>query len=389
MALGLAALLVITAVIRPAQAFDAIDWNTIMLLGGMMVFVGLLGEAGLFARVGGAARRWAGNRPWRLAIGFYLLAGVISAFLDNVTTILLLSPALIAAAEALDLDPVPLLMIEVVASNLGGMGTLIGDPPNILIGTAANMSFMDFVRTLGPAAVILLALLVIVLPRFIRLTTIPSQDVPRVREVEESYPLAKKLPGLLIILGMMFLGFITQQQLHVEVGMVAVAGMVLGLIYTRPSLGPLVKHVDVGTLGFFVGIFVLVGALESSGLIAMVAHLFGHASLGVWLPLVLMVGAAVFSALLDNVPLVAAMLPILTRLVADHPQYGVELWVALALGAAIGGNGTVIGASANVVVQGLAYDRGYTMDFRRFSRFGLPVAGFSLLLGLAYLVVRF
>lgn len=384
-ALGLAGLLVLSGTITPFAAFHSIDWNTIFLLSGMMVLVAFLGEAGLFRWLGQQALTWSRGKPWRLLWLFYIITAVVSAFLDNVTTVLLLSPILIDAAEELGTNPVPLLMVEVMASNLGGMATLIGDPPNILIGTAAHLSFGEFVRFLGPAAVLALVLLAVVLPRFITLQDTGARPPsPRVQVTTQP-----ELPGLLVIMGLMLVAFVGQHQLHVPVGGVALVGAATAAVYTRGYHRRWPGRIDVGTLGFFVGVFVLVGGLESSGFIRMLAGWLDQPSLGPWMALVLFLGTAVFSALLDNVPLVAALVPVLGQVVSHDARFGVELWLAVGLGAAIGGNATIVGASANVIAQGIALERGYSMSFRDFSRLGLKVAGFTALLGAAYLTLRF
>lgn len=384
-ALGLAAALVLSRTISPARAFHSIDWNTLFLLSGMMIFVAYLGEAGLFALVGRWARTWSRGQPWRLLWIFYVVTAVVSAFLDNVTTILLLAPILIDAAEEMGLDPVPLLVVQVAASNLGGMATLIGDPPNILIGTAAHLSFFEFVTVLGPIAVLTLGALAIVLPLFVRLQKAPA----RKPAVSSPVRVSPRLKGLLAILGLMLTAFVMQHVIHVPVGYIALMGALAATLYTGGFGGRWYRNIDYGTLGFFMGVFVLVGALESAGLVHVMARWLTRPVLGPWLPLLLFFGTALFSALLDNVPLVAALLPVVGHMVARDPQFGVELWLAIGLGAAIGGNATVIGASANVVAQGMAIDRGYTLSFRRFADVGLKVAGFTALIGAAYLTVRF
>ncbi|NMP21016.1 SLC13 family permease [Sulfobacillus harzensis] len=387
-ALGLALALVLSQTVSPATAFHSIDWNTIFLLAGMMIFVAYLGDAGLFVLLGRWAKSYARGKPWRLLGVFYVITAVVSAFLDNVTTILLLSPILIQAAEEMGVDPVPLLMVEVVASNIGGMGTLIGDPPNILIGTAANLSFTEFTTFLGPAAVGILVLLALLLPRYVKMA--PAAPIQSRDDADDARPIARRrLLALLGVLVLMLAGFVLQRQLGVPVGYIALFGALVATVIA----GSLGRHwwrrVDYGTLGFFIGVFVLVGALESSGLIHYVAGWLLIPGLGPWLPFLLFLGSAIFSALLDNVPLVAALIPVLAHMVAQDPHFGVELWVAVAMGAALGGNATVIGASANVVAQGLALERGYPLSFARYARFGLKTAGFTALLGLAYLAIRF
>ncbi|PSR20589.1 MAG: tyrosine transporter P-protein [Sulfobacillus acidophilus] len=388
-ALGLAGALVVSRTITFAAAFHSVDWNTLALIGGMMLFVSQLADAGLFVLLGHWARSWSRGKPWRLLWIFYVLTAVVSAFLDNVTTVLLLSPILIDAAEELELDPVPLLLMEVVASNLGGMATLIGDPPNILVGTAARLTFFQFVQMMTPIAVIILTLLALVLPVFLRLKPLASEHRTVRSAKRTSVGPNPRLKGLLVILAMMLLGFVAQRPLHLAVGIIALGGAAAAILYTGRVGQRWYRHVDYGTLGFFVGVFILVGALESVGLIDTLARWMDRPGLGPWLPLLLFIGTALFSALLDNVPLVAALIPVVVHLNAVDPRFGVELWVAIAMGAAIGGNATVIGASANVVVQGLAVERGYALSFGQFMRYGWKVAAFTALIGAAYLTVRF
>lgn len=386
-ALGLALALVISRTITITAAVHSIDWNTLELLGGMMIFVAQLADAGLFVLLGGWASSWSRGKPWRLLWIFYVLTAVVSAFLDNVTTVLLLSPILIDAAEEFRLDPVPLLLVEVVASNLGGMATLIGDPPNILIGTAAHLSFVEFLKILTPIAVITLAALALVLPLFVRLKPLTTES-RKIRQPQAGTS-TRRVKGLLLILAVMLAAFIGQHQLHVAVGVIALSGAAAAILYTGQFFQRWYRHVDYGTLGFFVGVFVLVGALESVGFIHELARWLDRPALGPWLVLLLFAGTALFSALLDNVPLVAALVPIIAHLLNSDPHFGLELWVAIGLGAAIGGNATVIGASANVVVQGLAIERGYSLSFRQFAQFGWKVAAFTAVIGAAYLTVRF
>lgn len=386
-ALGVAALLVLARVVSVTEAISFVNFNTVGLLTGMMVLVGLLGEAGLFHRLGQSAERLSRGQPQRLLWVFFIFTAIISAFLDNVTTILLLSPALFGAAEEMDVDPIPFLMVMVAASNLGGLATLIGDPPNILIGTAAHLSFNQFVTVLGPPAVILLAGLALVVPRHLKAGQNPQRAVADPYQPPKIFPLAPRLIPLLGILGAVLAAFILQRPLHLSAGMIAVAGAALGIVASVGRTGKIWRSVDWGTLGFFVGIFVLVGALEHGGVIRHLATFLARQNLGPWMPVAILVGSAVFSALLDNVPLVAAMIPLVERLGQMHPGYGLELWTALALGAAIGGNATIIGASANVVAQGMAEERGYRLEFRRYLPFGLTVFSVTLVLGVLYIMV--
>lgn len=373
-ALGIAAILVAIGGLSIPQALSTIDLNTLSLLVGMMVLVGLLGAAGLFHRMGRLMQGWTEKDPRRFLWVIFGSTAIASAFLDNVTTILLLAPTVFAIAEALDegVDPVPWLMVMIVASNLGGMATLIGDPPNILIGTAAGLTFNQFITLLLPGSLCVLAGLALMF-------RLPSFLPPGRRRVgTTSRPLrqslyAHRLTGLLVILGLTLGALVFQYLVGLSAGTIALCGALLAMIYAWPRPRDLVKFIDWGTIGFFVGIFILVGAIEQHGVARHLARLIMHHPWGPWLPLVIFVGAAIFSAVLDNVPLVAAGIPVVRLLVQHEPQWGNTLWVALAMGAAIGGNATITGASANVVAQGLAMEHGYSLDFRRYLPFGIKV----------------
>ncbi|MCY0879195.1 MAG: SLC13 family permease [Firmicutes bacterium] len=386
-ALGLAALLVASGTLSLSKALASIDWNTLELLGGMMVLVSLLKDAGLFGWLGFQALRWSRQSAVRLLAIFYGLTAVISSVLDNVTTLLLLAPVLIQAAEALDLDPVPLIMAMIVASNLGGVATLIGDPPNILIGTAAGLNFLEFVQLLGPVALLMVAAVGILLPRWLKPPRLDSQVKPVA--VGAPPPVSPRLKWLLGILALVLAGFGLQHVLRVRVGWIALGGAALALPWADAPWRGWKDRVDWGTLGFFAGVFVLVGGLQSTGWIGRVAHVLAWPQLGPWLPLVLFGGTGIFSALLDNVPLVAALIPILYDLHGQSSGFRVELWVAVGLGAAVGGNATIVGASANVVAQGLLGEHGYRLTFGRYARFGTRVALVTAGIGMAYLVCRF
>ena len=385
-ALGIAGLLVLLRVITFQDAIRAIDFNTIGLLLGMMVLVGLLGEAGLFFRFGLKARQMARGQPKRLFWVFFVLTAVLSAFLDNVTTILLLSPALFRTAEGMDLDPVPFLMAMIVCSNLGGMATLIGDPPNILIGTAAKMSFNTFLGHLGMPSILLLMGAALILPRLLKWQANPQVIAVDPYRVPKDFPLANRLMPLLVVLGMVLIAFVLQDVFHWMSGAIAMSGGFLGLLVSGRRAGRFWHVVDWGTLGFFMGIFILVGALEKGGIVIRVANFLSHVHLANNLPLLVLLISAVLSAVVDNVPLVAAMIPVIRYLLHSLPTYNSELWIALAMGAAIGGNATILGSSANIVAQGLAQKRGYTLSFRRYLPFGLKMFGLSLVLGAVYLV---
>ncbi|MBX5467549.1 MAG: tyrosine transporter P-protein [Firmicutes bacterium] len=371
-----AATLVATGVIPWHRVAEAVDWNTLGLLGAMMILVGVVAETGLFDLIGAAVARWAGSSPRRLALAFAVAAAVVSMALDNVTTLLLLGPAVLRSAEAVGADPVDLMMGTALASNLGGLATLIGDPPNILIGTAAGLDFLAFLRYLGPLA----AVLVVVLAGWLCLR------FPAGRGAPAAHPLPRvRHPLVLAVLALTLAGFLLQGVTGWSASAVALGGAALAVAVLRPPLRRVVRAVDWGTLAFFFGVFVMVGGLETSGAVARMAQWLAATSSPASVWLAVLVGSALVSALLDNVPLVAALIPVVADLSHQHVGYGIGLWMALAAGAAIGGNATVIGASANVVAQGLVEEAGYRMDFVRFAAFGAPVAAMTAAVAAAYL----
>jgi Na+/H+ antiporter NhaD/arsenite permease-like protein len=380
----LAALVVVALGLLPAgAAVRAVDWNTLGLLLGLMLLVTTLEEAGLFLVLARSLRRMAGRSSWRLVVLFLLATALISALLPNVTVILLLGPVLLTAAESAGLPVIPVLVLAVMASNLGGLGTLIGDPPNILIGTEANISFMGFLAAVGPLAA-LLVLAVLVLGR----RWIPRAGPSAAPPAEPPSPRSPMLLGLLAVFVATVIGFVVAPLGGLPLGVVGMAGGLAAVLMAGPDFDEVLGRVDFGTLLFFAGLFVVVGSLEAQGALRMVASWVLNRGAGPWLPLWVMTGVALCSAFVDNIPIVAAAIPLVRIILAEHPTYGPALWFALAIGAAVGGNATVIGASANVVAAGLAKARGYSLSFRQFLAYGVPVAVVTWAVAALYLVVR-
>jgi Na+/H+ antiporter NhaD/arsenite permease-like protein len=366
-ALAAATLAVVLGILSPRQALAAVNWDTLVLLFGLMLLARALDEAGWFRRFGEWARRRAGTSPRRFVILFVLLAAVLSAVLPNLAVVMVLAPPLLVALEALGTDPIRPLVGLVTAANFGGMATLVGDPPNVLIGTATHFSFDAFVLALGPPAAVAVAQGAIWAARTVpvggEMPTPPSAPVPRDRAV------------LLGILALTVLGFVTAPRMGWPVGLVGLAGGVAAALLSGRRAERVLAGVDWGTLLFLGGLFVVVGGLERQGIIAWLAARVGsYARDGAFVPLVLG-GTAVVSALLDNVPLVAAAIPMLARSAA-----GPAVWWALAAGAAIGGNATLIGSSANLVAASLAAERGLALDFPTFWRQARGISTTALVL---------
>ncbi len=378
MAAALAA--VFGGLLPPGRVVAAVNWNTLLLLFGLMVLVSLGEEVGLFPALAAWVRRVSGPSPWGTILGFLLVAAVLSSVLPNLSVILILGPALFTAAEHMDMDPVPLLVFAIMTSNLAGLATLVGDPPNILIGTAAGLSFTQFVIHLGPLALVM----VLMVLGYARLA-LKAPDRPAARWHPTSIPHPRRGWALGLVMAATLVGFVLQSDLGLPVGLIAVAGATLALLLVGGDVEHHLAAVDWGTLVFFGGLFIVVGAMVRAGVIQAAGTWLLAQHLGVWLPLVLLVAAAVCSAVLDNIPIVAAAIPLVSGIVAQEPHYGLALWLALATGAAVGGNATLLGASANLVGVSLARTRGYTLNFRTYLAWSLPLSGATLGVAAAWL----
>jgi len=382
---ALAGLLAAVAVVAlglltPAEARAAVDFNTLLLLFGMMVLAALLEEAGLFRHLAWLGARWGGASPRRLLTVFLVLTAALSAVLPNMTVVLVMAPVMVSVAEGVGWNPLPLLVLDAIASNVGGMATLIGDPPNILIGTAAAMTFADFLHYLLPPAVLLTAVVVgaawfRVRPSRPAGEAWPSWDVPT----------SPTLGPLLAVTLATLVGLLFQPLLPLPLGLIAVLGAAAGILLAGADVERVLAAVDWSTVIFFVALFIVVGAMVHQGVVEAATRWLIGRNLGSSLPLVLLVGTAVLSAFLDNLPVVAAMIPLVERVLTYQPGYGLTLWMALAVGAAVGGNATLYGAAGNVVAAGLAKARGYRLSFREWARVGVPLTAGLLLVSAMWL----
>ncbi|CAA9581167.1 MAG: Na+/H+ antiporter NhaD and related arsenite permeases [uncultured Thermomicrobiales bacterium] len=410
-ALAGAALMIAFGVLDQDRAVAAIDFNTLALLVGMMILVNILKRTGVFRYAGWRTAIAVGGSPWRLMVGFALFTAVASAFLDNVTTILLMVPVTIAICDDLGFDARPFLITQVIASNVGGTATLIGDPPNILIGSATGLDFVAFLANLGPLVALLLPLTIagfwLAYQRRGRLAA-PSPEARRALAEADARVHIGNAPLLrraLSVLALTILGFVLHGVLHLEAGTVAMFGAILLLLLSRADLHGVLAEVEWPTIFFFVGLFVLVGGLEEIGLLDRIARRAvavsgGDVTLTV---LAILWFAAVVSAIVDNIPAVATMIPLtfsIARLLfpelaelddaalARHAEVA-PLWWALALGACLGGNGSLVGASANVVAVGISERRGQPIGFWGFTRVGLPFTLATLVVASLYVWLRY
>ncbi|HEY3548549.1 MAG TPA: ArsB/NhaD family transporter [Propionicimonas sp.] len=373
-----------------------IDWNVIFLLFGMMVIVGVLRQTGVFEYVAIWAAKKAKGRPFRVMTLLCLITAVASAGLDNVTTVLLIAPVTLLVCEKIGVRPVPFLIAEALASNIGGTATLVGDPPNLIVASRSGLGFNDFLINLAPIVVVMLVAFV-ALSRFLfrKDFTADPEQVAQVMELDEREAIQDRslLIRSLIVLGLVLVAFTLHSVTHLEPSVVALLGA--GLLVAISGLRPQTYLVDIEweTLLFFAGLFVLVGSLVKTGVIE---HLAAGlvAATGDSVPAAMMLilwGSAALSAIVDNIPFVATMAPVVEQLVRGSGPFAGQngLWWALVLGADLGGNATAIGASANVVVAGIAKKSGHRISFWEFTRYGVVVAVVTLAIATPYLLLRY
>ncbi|QMV42779.1 ArsB/NhaD family transporter [Cohnella cholangitidis] len=373
-----------------------IDFNTLGLLIGMMIIVSVTAKTGLFSYIAVVAAKRAKGEPVKILIALSVVTAVASAFLDNVTTVLLIVPVTFSITRQLKVHPFPFLFSQILASNIGGTATLIGDPPNIMIGSAVKeLTFMAFIDNLAPIAIIIMA---VHLPLFVllfRKKLKTSEEYKRgIMEMDESKLITDRpmLTRCLIILGLTIAGFFLHQALHLESSVVALAGAFLLLLLAgEHAMEEAFTRVEWTTIFFFIGLFTLVGALVDTGIVRDLAvqaidltggNVAASAMLILWM-------SAIASAFMDNIPFVATMIP----LIQEMGNMGVSnlepLWWSLALGACLGGNGTLIGASANLITAGLAAKEGYPITFVKFLKYGFPLMILSIVISSVYIYLRY
>ncbi len=397
-ALGGAGIMPAAGVVGAEDAFfseeTGVDWNVIFLLLGMMIIVGVLRETGVFEFLAISAAKRAKGKPFRVMVTFVLLTAFASALLDNVTTVLLIAPVTLLVCLRLGVPPVPFLIAEVLASNIGGAATLIGDPPNIIIASRGDLSFNDFLFNMGPI-VLLLLVVYLGLCRFLfRKAFLYDEEkvaaIMRLNEKEaiEDRPLLIKAGAVLVLVT---IGFVLHSALDTEVSVVALLGA--GLLVAIAGLSPkeYLREVEWTTLVFFAGLFVMVGALIKVGVIGSLSKVVTEVTGGNLLlaSILILLVSGVLSGIVDNIPYVATMAPLVADLADEAGNPGNVLWWALALGADLGGNTTIVGAAANVVVVGIAEKNGYKISFLEFFKYGGLVALVTILLCIPYLWLRY
>ena len=386
-----AAAVVLIGVLEEEQAIEAVDWSTLGLLVGMMVIVGLTERTGVFTYLALRVAQLSRGRPMRLVFLLSGVTGVMSAFLDNLTAILLVVPITLLLADLLRVSPIPLVLVEVLASNIGGTATLIGDPPNIMIGTARpELSFIDFIVNLAPVAIVTLLVvtagLALAFRSQLRIAPERALEVDKLDAAADMREAPYVKRSLAVLLGTI-VGFFLHAPLHIEPAVVALTGATVMLLVAADNVEEALERVEWATIFFFIGLFVMVGALEEQGVIDRVAEGFADLTGGdrTAEALVILWGSALGSAVVDNIPFTAAMIPVVESLQAD--EFDDAAWWALALGACFGGNATMIAAAANVAASGVLDRTGHTISFVRFLLVGLPVTAVSLVIATAYLLI--
>lgn len=391
-ALAGGALMVIIGILNQDEAFRAIDFNTIGLLISMMVIVMITQKTGVFEYLAVKTCKVSKGEPWLILLSMSVITAVCSAFLDNVTTILLILPITLSIAKDLKLNPVPFIISEVFASNVGGTATLIGDPPNIMIGAKAGLGFMEFIKNDTPVIIPILIFTSIAFVFIYRkkLHTKPELKV-KIMALNEKEMIKNPvlLTKCLIVIGLTIVGFVLHASFHLESSTIAIVGAVVLMLISGVHIERVFKEVEWKTIFFFAGLFMLVGGIEKVGILKMIAKgvidITGGNMMATTIAILWV--SAIASAFIDNIPFVATMIPLIQALGLMGISDLGPLWWALSLGACLGGNGTIIGASANVVASGMAEEAGHKITFGKYFKVAFPVMLVTIGLSTVYLII--
>jgi len=397
-------------IIEQREAFFSeefgIDYNVIFLLIGMMIIINIMKDTGVFEWIAIKSAKFAKGEPIRIMVTLSVVTAFLSAFLDNVTTVLLIAPVTLLICDALEIEPVPFLITEAIASNIGGTATLIGDPPNIMIASKAKLEFMDFIYNLAPVVIIIMVAYIFTVKwMFKKSLAVRPELKARIMEMKESeaitdHALTRKS---LIVLTLTVVGFLFHSHLGFEPATIALSGAGLLLLVAGKEPHHILEKIEWTTLFFFMGLFIMVGGVVKVGIIKILAeqalnltqgNMFATSMLVLWF-------SAFASAIIDNIPYVATMNPLIIDMakglwpnVTDpvalvHTPALMPVWWSLALGACLGGNGTLIGASANVVVAGMSEKAGKKITFMQFTKYGMPLMIESVIICTVYIWIRY
>lgn len=375
------------------SAASYIDFNTIGVLVGMMLFVNVIKHSGMFEYIAIKTAKFAKGDPWRIMMLFVIVTAVLSGFLDNVTTVLLIGPMTISITRMLGLNPVPFLMSQILASNMGGTATLIGDPPNIMIGSQAGLSFMDFILNVAPVIVIIMALFIFGLKiLYGKKMQVEESAIAKVMLLDEKKAIEDSalLKKSIVMISLVILGFVFHSQLNIESSVVALTAAAVMMLIGKQKAEDIIADVEWTSIIFFTALFVVVGGLVETGVVGNLAEAIigATSSKPIMTMIIILWASALLSTILNNIPFVAALIP----LVIDMGQSGMDifpLWWAISLGACLGGNGTLVGASANIVLANISAKHGHPISFGRFFKLGFPVMLMSVIVSTIYLVLRY
>lgn len=384
---------VLDGVLNPIYFVQYIDFNVIFLLVSMMIIVNITTRSGVFSYLANELLKMTKGHPVLILIALGIFTAVVSAFLDNVTTVILIMPITFAIARKLEIDPIPYLLTEVFASNIGGTATLIGDPPNIIIGSAAGFSFMDFVSNLTlVVAVILIAVLAVMVLFFRKKLATTAEKMKEAANIDNTHTITDVplMVRSMIVLALVILGFVTHDITHIETCVVAMLGASFLLLFEKPT--DILRDVEWNTIFFFIGLFIIIGGVEASGGIKLMAEWILRVTQGSQeaASMLILWASGIISGIIDNIPYTATMSPMLVEIQKTMgADYTTPLWWCLSLGACLGGNMTMIGAAANVIVSESAAKEGHPMFFLRFMKYGVIVVAISLIISSVYINLRY
>ena len=379
--------------VNPYYFINFIDFNVVFLLVSMMIIVSITTRSGVFNWIANELLKFTKGHPIKVLFALGLFTAVTSAFLDNVTTVILIMPITFAIARKLDIDPIPFLLTEIFASNIGGTATLIGDPPNIIIGSAGGLSFMDFIKELTPVIVLILFIVITILSLiFKKKLHADSDKMAEVSKIDNSKTIKDK--ALMIrstfILALVILGFMLHDVIHIETCVVAMLGASILLLFEKPT--EILRDVEWNTIFFFIGLFIIIGGLEASGGIKLMAEWILKVTQGsqTATSIIILWASGIISGIIDNIPYTATMAPMIVEIEKAMGQtYAYPLWWALSLGACLGGNLTIIGAAANVIVSENAAKENHPIAFMKFLKYGVLTVSISLVISTFYIWFRF
>ena len=384
---------VLDGVLNPTYFVQYIDFNVIFLLVSMMIIVNITTRSGVFSYLANELLKMTKGHPVLILIALGIFTAVVSAFLDNVTTVILIMPITFAIARKLEIDPIPYLLTEVFASNISGTATLIGDPPNIIIGSAAGFSFMDFVNNLTlVVAVILIAVLAVMVLFFRKKLATTAEKMKEAANIDNTHTITDVplMVRSMIVLALVILGFVTHDITHIETCVAAMLGASFLLLFEKPT--DILRDVEWNTIFFFIGLFIIIGGVEASGGIKLMAEWILRVTQGSQeaASMLILWASGIISGIIDNIPYTATMSPMLVEIQKTMgADYTTPLWWCLSLGACLGGNMTMIGAAANVIVSESAAKEGHPMFFLRFMKYGVIVVAISLIISSLYINLRY